>query len=348
MKAIKKLFKFLFWTLVVLVVFVLALPLWIGPVATTVANKTVPGIVKTDFHLGNFGLNPYTGACRVGDLQLANPEGFPRENCLELGILKVNLDVPTVWTKKIHVEEITLDGLTVATTVTGANFKQIAANASGEAEEIEAARATGGEAAAQQKEAKILDGQRAKAEQKSEEAPHVVIDRLTLKNVVVKLNGLSIPVPTLTFEGIGADKEEGASLMDAGQEIYNKVMAAAGSLVGALGDLGKGALNVGTEAANAALAAGTDAANAALAAGTDAANAALSAGTDAANAALNAGTDVAKDIGSSAVNAAKDIGSGAATALGDGANAAMDTLKDAGDTLKNSAKGLKNLFKSKK
>ena len=366
MKAIKKLFKFLFWTLVVLVVFVLALPLWIGPVATTVANKTVPGIVKTDFHLGNFGLNPYTGACRVGDLQLANPEGFPRENCLELGSLAVDVDVPTVWTKKIHVEEITLDGLTVATTVTGANFKQIAANASGETDEIESARATGGEAAAQQKEAKILDGQRAKAEQKSEEAPHVVIDRLTLKNIVVKINGVPIQVPTLTFEGIGADKEEGASLMDAGQEIYNKVMAAAGSLVGALGDLGKGALNVGTEAANAALAAGTDAANAALsagtdvanaalAAGTDAANAALSAGTDAANAALNAGTDVAKDIGSSAVNAAKDIGSGAATALGDGANAAMDTLKDAGDTLKNSAKELKNsakelknLFKSKK
>ena len=83
MKAIKKLFKFLFWTLVVLVVFVLALPLWIGPVVTTAANKTVPGIVKTGFHLGRFSLNPYAGTFNFGDLQLANPDGFPQENCLE-------------------------------------------------------------------------------------------------------------------------------------------------------------------------------------------------------------------------------------------------------------------------
>ena len=319
MKAIKKLFKFLFWTLVVLVVFVLALPLWIGPVVTTAANKTVPGIVKTDFHLGRFGLNPYVGRFTFGDLQLANPEGFPKGNCVELDTFKINLDVPTVWTKKIHVEEITLDGLTVSTTVTGANFKQIAANASGEAEEIEAARATGGEAAARQKEAEILEEQRAEAEQKSAEAPHVVIDRLTLKNVLVKLNGVPIPVPPLTFEGIGADKPEGASLMDVWQEIYDKVLASVGAIGGAIGSLGKGALNVGTDAATAAVDIGTNAVGVAI---------------------------------ESLQNA--DF-TGATTAIGTGTDAVVDTFKDAGDTIRNSAKDLKNsatelknLFKNKK
>ena len=326
MKAIKKLFKFLFWTLVVLVVFVLALPLWIGPVVTTVANKTVPGIVKTDFNLGVFGLNPYTGTCRVGDLQLANPEGFPKENCVALGTFKVNLDVPSVWTKKIHVEEITLDGLTVATTVTGANFKQIAANVSGEPAATAEAPASGETAAAPETPAEAPA--RASAETKAEEAPHVVIDRLTLKNIVVKLNGLPIPVPPLTLEGIGADKAEGASLMDAWQEIFNKVLNSAGALGSALGDLGKGV----TEAANAALSAGTEAANAALAAGTDAANAALSAGTDAANAALSAGTEAVGTALGSIQNV--DL-SGATTAVGDGAGAVMDTLKDAGGTALN-------------
>ena len=323
MKAIGKFLKFIFWTVVVLVVLVvalvLALPLWIGPVVTTAANKTVPGIVKTDFHLGRFGLNPYVGRFTFGDLQLANPEGFPKGNCVELDTFKINLDVPTVWTKKIHIEEITLDGLVVSTTVTGANFKQIAANASGESEEIEAARAAGGETAAQRKEAEILEGQRVEAEKKSAEAPKVVIDRLILKNVVVWLNGVPIPVPPLTLEGIGADKEEGASLLDAGQEIVNKVMASVGALGGALGALGEGTLNVGLDATNAALDISTNA------------------------------------LGSAMESIQNADYESATTAIATGADAVVETFKDAGETIKSSAKeikqsakDLKNLFKNKK
>ena len=65
MKAIKKLLKFIMWLVVTLVVaallLVLTLPLWIGPVAKTAANRTVPGITGTDFRLGEFGFNYYTG-----------------------------------------------------------------------------------------------------------------------------------------------------------------------------------------------------------------------------------------------------------------------------------------------
>ena len=72
MKAIKVIGKILLWTLAVVVVLLLALPLWIGPVVKGVANSVVPGITGTDFHLGEFGLNPYTGTLHVGDMQLAS------------------------------------------------------------------------------------------------------------------------------------------------------------------------------------------------------------------------------------------------------------------------------------
>ena len=53
--------KTLLWTAAVFVAALLILPLWIGPVVKGAANSIVPGIVKTDFTLGEFGFNPYTG-----------------------------------------------------------------------------------------------------------------------------------------------------------------------------------------------------------------------------------------------------------------------------------------------
>ena len=56
MKAIKFILKAILWIAVIVVVALLALPLWIGPVAKGVANTVVPGITGTGFHLGEFGL----------------------------------------------------------------------------------------------------------------------------------------------------------------------------------------------------------------------------------------------------------------------------------------------------
>ena len=67
-KKLKLVGKILLWALAGVVVLLLALPLWIGPVVKCVANSVVPGITGTDFHLGEFGLNPYTGTLHVGDM----------------------------------------------------------------------------------------------------------------------------------------------------------------------------------------------------------------------------------------------------------------------------------------
>ena len=76
MKLIKGLFKLVFWLIVIVLAAVLTLPLWIGPVVKGVANSQVPKITKTEFHLGEFGLNPYRGTLHVGDMQLQNPKRF--------------------------------------------------------------------------------------------------------------------------------------------------------------------------------------------------------------------------------------------------------------------------------
>ena len=101
-KKLKLVGKILLWALAGVVVLLLALPLWIGPVVKGVANTVVPGITGTDFHLGEFGLNPYTGTLHVGDMQLANPTNFSEKNAVDshtktAGILCARCKTRWVW-----------------------------------------------------------------------------------------------------------------------------------------------------------------------------------------------------------------------------------------------------------
>ena len=365
MKGIVKLFKAIIWTVIVLVALavaaVLTVPLWIGPAVTGCANAVVPGVVKTDFRLNEFGLNPYTGTLHVGDMQLANPTNYPKENCVALGSFDVKLKPLSLATKKIHIENITLDGLAVAATAGFGNFRQLAENVQGE-EAGEGAGGTGEETAGGEPGGEVSDVREAVAEEcdKAGDAPNVVIDKLVIKGVVVKLGVVPIPLPPITIEGIGAEKEEGASLSEAADTVMNKIMECAGALGGALGEFGSAALDAGMEAANAALEAGTEAANAAMEAVSEKAGAALEAGSEAANAAmeavgekagaaLGAGSEAASAAmgvvgeGASATMDAVSSGAGAAIdAVGGGAGAAVDAVKDVGGAAMD---GIKGLFK---
>ena len=239
MKVIKKLFKIIFWTLVVLLVILLAVPLWIGPLGKLAANKTVPGIIQTDFKLGEFGLNPYSGSFSIGDMHVANPKNFAKENCVDLTRLSAKVDMASVFTHKIHIEHITLDGLYLRTTPLAENFKQLAKDASGEAPQEGAQTAE-----AQQAQTAETSGEPA-------EEYRVVIDRIVLSNLTLNYSGFPIPIPTLTIEGIGADKEEGASLEDVAVAVWEAILKATGKVGAALQGVGSGALDAGQSALDA-------------------------------------------------------------------------------------------------
>ena len=75
MKAIKILLKAVVVIVAIVIVALLLMPIWFGPVVKTAANAAVPGVVKTDFHMGHLHLNPYTARFELGDMQLSNPQG---------------------------------------------------------------------------------------------------------------------------------------------------------------------------------------------------------------------------------------------------------------------------------
>ena len=245
MKAIKVIGKILLWTLAIVVVLLLALPLWIGPVVKGVANTVAPRITGTDFHLGEFGLNPYTGTLHVGDMQLANPTNFSEKNAVDLKSFDVDFAMTSlVFGKKYRVESVEVDGIVIHSDFPkGDNFMQILENATGDEAEPEAETQEGEQPDVEPKAPKAEEtAEIAKSEQAEEdESKGVQIDRITLKNVTIKY-GLPVKIPMdIELTGIGAESEYGASFAEVWDAVFTKVKSALTAVGGAIGDLGKGA-----------------------------------------------------------------------------------------------------------
>ena len=246
-----KVVKFLFTALLLIVVFivgvVLALPLWIGPVAKGVANAVVPNVTGTDFHLGEFGLNPYVGTLHVGDMQLANPKEFSEKNAVELTKFDADLAVTSLFCgKKIRIETVEIDGIVVYSDATASNFRKIAENVTGETDEDKAAEPekTDDEAAPEPEKDEKDEEKKGKG---------VQIDRVTIKNVTVKYGIAPLKVPIdIVIEDIGKESEDGASLEEAIELIYSKILSAAGIVGGKLSDIGKGVVGIASDGIDAA------------------------------------------------------------------------------------------------
>lgn len=234
MKIAKKVLKVMGWVLLGLVVIILVLPLWIGPVACGVANSVTPGITKTDFHLGHFRLNPYSGHIEVGDMQLANPTNFSEKNAVDLALVTVDLSTLSLMTDVIHVKDITVDGLKVYLDAPDvANFKQIAENASGDKKEPENAAVAEGETPADS--AAIEEPAAVEEDESATDETRIVIDCIALKNITIQYGMLPIPIPDFEIHDIGRDAETGEAKGATWQEAWMNILEQISSQAEGLG-----------------------------------------------------------------------------------------------------------------
>ena len=256
-KILKTTGKVLLWTFAVILVVLLALPLWIGPVARGVANWQAPKITGCKFNLGTFGLNQYSGELLVGDMQLANPPECGEGNCVELGKFYVDVEMTTLPKQVIHVTKVEIDGITISTTPTAANFRKILANIKGEPEKEQKgsmlSRLGDDQAKPEKPEAE------SEAEKSADSGKRFVIDKFIFKDFRLNIGIVPIILPNLEIDGIGADKAEGetepqgATFSEVCTKVFEAVMNAIGAVGGAIGDLGKGAANLVGAGAGAAM-----------------------------------------------------------------------------------------------
>ena len=268
MKAIKILLKAVVCIVAIVVVALLTLPLWFGPVVKTAANAAAPGVVKTDFHMGHLHLNPYTARFELGDMQLSNPQGYPEKYAVTLGDIIFDAETLSLATDVIHIEEITIKSVFVSVVSGGENdvlnFKQIQYNVAGGKEKYEAAEAEKAEKAKleelQAQEKREPEPQVAEEEKPSKK---VIIDKLHISGLKIQLGFLPISVPaTIELADIGR-KSGGATLAEAWQQIWEGILRSAGvagEQLKALGKLTGDAAKQASEAANKAMGEATKAA----------------------------------------------------------------------------------------
>ena len=268
MKAIKILLKAVVCIVAIVVVALLTLPLWFGPVVKTAANAAAPGVVKTDFHMGHLHLNPYTARFELGDMQLSNPQGYPEKYAVTLGDIIFDAETLSLATDVIHIEEITVKSVFVSVVSGGENdvlnFKQIQYNVAGGKEKYEAAEAEKAEKAKleelQAREKREPEPQVAEEEKPSKK---VIIDKLHISGLKIQLGFLPISVPaTIDLADIGR-KSGGATLAEAWQQIWEGILRSAGvagEQLKALGNLTGDAAKQASEAANKAMGEATKAA----------------------------------------------------------------------------------------
>ena len=283
-----KLLKVLLWTLAGLVAFVLLLvatmPLWISPVSTGTANSIVPKITGTDFHLGRFYVNPWTGAIRIEDVKLSNPEGFGTAPAFSVKLVSVDVKLYKLVVNKLHIKELLIeDAFASYYSHDGVNnIEAILANVE-----------------------KALGGKKEKEEKPEEEEEKkggmkIIIDHLNISGTKVKLmeNDVIPPVPIFIPELSDIGKEsDGATFAETWKSLSDSFMKGMGSVgdgLGALGGLiGDGASATG-DATKKAASAVSDGTKAAADATVDATKKAASTVSDGAKAAADAVGDTAK------------------------------------------------------
>ena len=331
MKLIKILLKTVVCIVALVLVALLTLPLWFGPVMKTAANAAVPGIVKTDFHMGHLHLNPYTARFELGDMQLSNPQGYSEKYAVTLGDIIFDAETLSLATDVIHIEEITVKDIFVSVVSGGennvGNFKQIQYNVAGGKEKYEAAQAE------KEEKAKLEELQaKETAQEKREEEPQVaeeekpskkvIIDKLHISGLKIQLGMLPISIPvTIELPDIGR-KSGGATFEEAWQQIWEGILRSAGiagEQLKALGNLTGDAAKQATAAATKAASQATEAANKAAAQATEAVGNVTGQATESVGKAASAVTD-------SAANATKAVGDTMNKAT-EGATKALDSLK---------------------
>ena len=321
MKAIKILFKLVLWLIALVVVALLTLPLWFGPVVKAVTGKVAPKVAQVEVAMEHLALNPYTARFELRGLRVGNPVGYDERYAATVGEVLVDAETASLATDVIHIEEIKVRDVFVSYVSGGPcnvnNFRQIQYNVAGGKDRYEAAQRQE-ESAKPDAPEPAAPEQPAEADQPAKPAKRFIIDRLEVSGLTVQLGFLPLKLPVgLTLTDIGRESG-GATLAEVSQQVWDAVLKAAGAVGDQLKAFGALATDVGKSATE-ALGAATGAAVQSL----DAATETLGEATGAAVQSLDAATETLGE----ATGAAAGVVDEGAKAVGEGAKKALDSLK---------------------
>lgn len=222
----KKILKIVLALALILVVLVLAHPLWIGPVVRTAVGLLAPKYLGVAAKLDGFSLNAYTGHLALDGFVLDNPPGY-REKFAKVGHLSFDVNPTTVLSDTIVVEGIALSDFYVSLLTDDRrvyNFETVSETCSNTEKRAATSERPSAPPAAEAKPAK----------EKKSEKKKIIVDLIEIKNVLVQWERVPLPLPSFRMTGLGRGSADGVELEVAWKEFERQFIGALGPLAAGL------------------------------------------------------------------------------------------------------------------
>lgn len=214
----------------------------INAAVTTAVEKYGPELTGTQVKLEHVSISPFTGSGSITGFLVGNPEGFKTDRSFKLDNVHVSLDLSSLLSDTIVVNDIVVDGaeITYELSFKGSNIARIMTY-------VDAAAAKGAD------ETPKADEPAAASDSSSTK---VIIDHFLLDNTGVRLSATvaqgkaaTVPLPKIELKEIGR-KKLGVTVGEAIQQIMapiSKAVAAVAAKIGA-NSVGGGGLDNAKEA----------------------------------------------------------------------------------------------------
>ena len=250
--------KLVLGILVLLVVLVVLAIVFIDVVAKNALEKGAPLVLGTNASVERLHIEPFNGRVEITNLIIDNPsDSYSSDYAIKLGDVVADVEIGSVFGKKIHIEDLTLKDVDVVyeTSVINSNLQEILDNVK--------------KLDSKEKEEEKED----KDEGKEKKEQTLQVDKIELENVgvTVQVKGTPAGLPIhVSIDPMGplGDDEEGItpvelSLRVLGAIITTAIKSAGGSVVDAAGVIGDAAADAAAGAAGAAVDAASGAVDAA-------------------------------------------------------------------------------------
>ncbi len=234
-KAKRMLKMLLLGSLIALVVLLLLVYLFLGNIVRGTVETVVPKITGTPVKMESFSFSMMTGKVRMKNFVIGNPKGFNTEYAFRLGSLLVDIDMGTLLSKRLVINEVRIEETQIICEVglDTSNLSEIKSNID---------KFVKGD---KQKETK------AEAPKKAGEGKKIQINDFYFNGASVSLSAVllqgqktTIPIPDIHLKDIGKE-EGGASVGEVADEIFTAIYTSIGKVAGSGTEMIKGIGNEG-------------------------------------------------------------------------------------------------------
>jgi hypothetical protein len=203
-------------------ILILLIYLSLGYIIKSTVETVVPKITGTPVKMESFSFSILTGKVKMKNFVVVNPKGFNTEYAFKLGSLYFDINMDTLLSKKIVIDEIRIDGTQIIYEL-GLNTSNLGEIKSNIDKFVKGDK---------QKEAK------AETSKKTGEGKKVQINDFYFNGASVSLSAVllqgqktTMPIPDIHLKDMGKE-EGGASIGEVANEIFTAIYASISKVAG--------------------------------------------------------------------------------------------------------------------